>query len=221
MSKKVLTFILGFLMFGGLLGQGVIVLPDKPFNHPHAKDTAVWNTLSRSAGFLQLTLSEQEFFYWVNILRKNPPAFEQEVLQSFLRQFPQVNAADARSLSKDLKAIKDNLSFLPPEQGLNRMASAHAADLKNRNGIISHTSATGRGFIQRIKEAGSYKCGAENVFAGTNSGLEAMILLLIDQGVPDKGHRKNLIDPNFNIMGVSFMEVNSKKVIIVQDFGCK
>ncbi|NCU03483.1 MAG: CAP domain-containing protein [Chitinophagaceae bacterium] len=221
MSKKVLTFIVAFLMLNGLLGQGTIVLPDKPFNYPHSKDTAVWNTLTGSAGFQQLTLAEQEFFYWVNILRKNPPAFEQEIIQNFLRQFPQVNAADARSLSKDLKAIKTSLSFLPPDQGLGAMASAHATDLKNRNGIISHTSSTGKSFVQRIKEAGSYKCGAENVFAGTNSALEALILLLIDQGVPDKGHRKNLIDPNFNIMGVSFVEINAKKLIIVQDFGCK
>lgn len=219
--KRVLVFFLGMVMVQGLLGQGTIVLPDKPFNHNHIKDTAVWNTLSRSAGFSQLRPVEQEFFYWVNLLRKNPSSFEVLVLQDFLRQFPQVNAADARSLSKDLRAIKTSLSFLPPDLGLGTMASTHAADLKRRNGIISHTSSAGKNFIQRIKEAGSYKCGAENVFAGTNSPLEAMILLLIDQGVPDKGHRKNLLDPNFNIMGASFMEINPKKVVLVQDFGCK
>jgi uncharacterized protein YkwD len=48
-----------------------------------------------------------------------------------------------------------------------------------------------------------------------------LILLLIDKGVKDKGHRKNLLDPTFTLMGASFQEMNIKKAVLVQDFGCK
>nr|WP_294905549.1 CAP domain-containing protein [uncultured Lacibacter sp.] len=221
MIRKILSLSLGLLIGYNAIGQGSIVLPDRPFNHVHVRDTSIWNILTRSSGFQQLEAGEQEFFYWVNLLRKNPSFFERDVLQNFLKQFPQVNSADARSLSRDLKAAKSGLSFLPPDFGLGKMAAQHATDLKGRNGVISHISSSGKNFVQRIKEAGTYKCGAENVFTGTNSALEALILLLIDQGVPDKGHRKNLLDPSFNSMGVSFIEINPKKVVIVQEFGCK
>ena len=112
-------------------------------------------------------------------------------------------------------------AFLLPDEGLIRMAKAHAADLKGRGGIISHQSASGKSFVDRIKEIGGFRCGAENVFVGTPQALDALILLLIDKGVRDKGHRKNLLDQNFTLMGASFVETGNGKAILVQDFGCK
>lgn len=201
--------------------QGVIVLQDKPFVYKPVRDTAVWNRLVSSQGFAGLSEMEQDFFYWTNLMRKNPGQFSEYALQEFLRQFPEANSIDSRSLTADLKRVQTNLPFLNPDQGLFVMASTHATDLKGRNGIISHQSSTGKDFVQRIKEAGKYRCGAENVFVGTPEALEALILLLIDKGVKDKGHRKNLLDPTFTLMGASFKEMNNKKAVLVQDFGCK
>ncbi len=201
--------------------QGVIVLQDKPFIYKPVRDTAVWNLLTLSPGFQNLSTIEQDFFYWTNLMRKNPASFSETVLQEFLKQFPEAKSADTKSLIADLKKAYTNLPFLYPEKGLLRMASTHAADLKQRNGIISHQSSSGKDFVQRIKEAGKYSCGAENVFFGTPEALEVLILLLIDKGVSDKGHRKNLLDPTFTFMGAAFEEVSNKKVVLVQDFGCK
>jgi uncharacterized protein YkwD len=142
-------------------------------------------------------------------------------LQEFLKQFPEANSADAKSLITDLKKAQTNLPFLHPENGLLLMATTHATDLKQRNGVISHQSSSGKDFVQRIKEAGKYRCGAENVFTGTPEALEALILLLIDKGVRDKGHRKNLLDPMFTLMGAAFEVLPNKKAVLVQDFGCK
>jgi uncharacterized protein YkwD len=101
------------------------------------------------------------------------------------------------------------------------MATAHAADLKKRNGVISHTSANGKSFVQRIQAAGRYSCGAENIFNGSFNALESLIALLIDQGVPDKGHRLNLLDPKFQLVGISFVSFKEGKGILVQDFACR
>lgn len=201
--------------------QGVIVLQDKPFIYKPVRDTAVWNPLILNPDFRTLSTIEQDFFYWTNLMRRNPSNFGETVLQEFLKQFPEANSADARSLIADLKKAQTNLPFLHPEKGLRLMATTHAGDLKQRNGIISHQSASGKDFVQRINEAGKYRCGAENVFVGTPEALEALILLLIDKGVRDKGHRKNLLDPAFTLMGASFREISGNKAVLVQDFGCK
>lgn len=201
--------------------QGVIVLQDKPFVYKPVRDSAVWNLLVSSPGFTNLPSMEKEFFYWTNLMRKNPARFGETVLQEFLKQFPEADLAEARSLTADLKKAQENLPFLYPDHGLLLMASTHATDLKGRNGTISHQSSSGKDFVQRIKEAGKYRCGAENVFVGTPQALEALILLLIDKGVSGKGHRRNLLDPTFTLMGVSFEEINDNKTVLVQDFGCK
>lgn len=218
---RLLLSLLILCMVSISFGQGVIILQDKPFIYKPVRDMAVWHKLVSIQGFAGLSEIEQEFFYWTNLMRKNPGQFAETVLHEFLKQFPEANSPDARSLITDLKRTQTNLPFLDPDHGLFVMASTHAADLKERNGIISHQSSTGKDFVQRIKEAGKYRCGAENVFVGTPKALDALILLLIDKGVKDKGHRKNLLDPGFTLMGVSFKEINNKKTVLVQDFGCK
>lgn len=101
------------------------------------------------------------------------------------------------------------------------MAATHAGDLKKRNGVISHTSSVGKTFVQRIQAAGRYTCGAENIFNGSFNALESLIALLIDQGVADKGHRLNLLDPKFQLIGISFISYKEGKGILVQDFACR
>ncbi|HLO37219.1 MAG TPA: CAP domain-containing protein, partial [Lacibacter sp.] len=89
-----------------------------------------------------------------------------------------------------------------------------------RGNIISHNSSNGKSFAQRLQEAGKYACGAENVYVGSNKALESLITLLIDNGVPDKGHRMNLLDPRYGRMGVSLQNTGSGKGLLVQDFAC-
>jgi len=221
MIRFLLSFLIIVCTASLVFSQGVIVLQDKPFVYKPVPDTAVWNRLVSNQGFANLSAIEQDFFYWTNLMRKNPGQFGETVLQEFLKQFPEANSSDSRSLTAELKKAQTNLPFLVPDHGLFVMASTHATDLKGRWGVISHQSSTGKDFIQRIKEAGKYRCGAENVFVGTPEALEALILLLIDKGVKDKGHRKNLLDPTFTLMGASFKEIENKKVVLVQDFGCK
>ena len=172
------AFSLLLLISTGLAyGQGVIVLQDKPFVYKDNRDTAVWNRLAANSTFRSLSTIEQTLFYWSNLMRKNPASFSETVVKEFLNQFPEANSAESKSLITDLKQTKTTLPFLFPDEGLIRMARTHAADLKGRGGIISHQSSSGKGFVDRIKEAGGYRCGAENVFVGTPQALDALILL--------------------------------------------
>lgn len=204
-----------------LFGQGSIVLQDKPFVFNETKDTSIWNKLGSNPSFKSLSAAEQDFFYWTNLFRKNPAVFNNKVIKEFLKQFPEAVSASSRSLQVELSKVKTELPLLTPDFGLNKMATEHANDLKKRNAVLSHQSAAGKNFVQRIKEAGNYRCGAENLFWGSPSPLEALVLLLIDEGVKDKGHRRNLFDPSFTLMGISTLSISPKKALVVQEFGCK
>jgi uncharacterized protein YkwD len=142
------------------------------------------------------------------------------VIREFLRQFPKAHTNEVKSLEADIANIKGPLPYLAPESGLLSMSSLHAQDLAKRNGVISHRSSDGKNFQKRLNESGTYRCGAENIFSGSHSPLEALILLLIDHGVPDKGHRVNLMDPLYTLMGASFSVISAETGVWVQDFGC-
>ena len=104
-----IRFIFSILLLicsGVVYGQGVIVLQDKPFVYKDNRDTAVWNRLAANSTFRSLSTMEQEFFYWSNLMRKNPSGFGETVLKEFLIQFPEANSAESRSLITDLKQIK-------------------------------------------------------------------------------------------------------------------
>jgi hypothetical protein len=204
-----------------VFSQGSITLQDKPFVYKETIDTSIWNRLVSDPIFKGLSERDQQMFYWVNVFRKNPKRFYETTIREFVRQFPEANRKEVKSLEKDISKIDGPLPLFIPDAGLVRMSSIHCNDLKSRGGVISHKSSSGKDFGQRIKEAGSYRCGAENIFIGTDGSLEALIMLLVDYGVPEKGHRLNLLDPSFERMGISSSRVAPKKTIIVQEFACK
>lgn len=219
MQFRLLVF---FLCIGlSSFGQGTITLQDKPFVYDRPIDSSIWKKLEADVFFRQLDVKTQMLFYWTNLLRANPQSFYNDAVKEFIRQFPEANKPEAKSLERDMQKLNGPLPFLMPDVNLVRMSSLHAQDLTNRKGIISHKSSSGKDFVQRLKETGSFRCGAENLFAGNPNPLEALITLLIDYGVPDKGHRVNLLDPTFERMGAAFSNISDKKLVLVQVFACK
>ncbi|MFY7879757.1 MAG: CAP domain-containing protein [Lacibacter sp.] len=200
---------------------GFVDLEDKPFVFQIETDTIIWNKLERNPLFTALDPQEQWFFYWTNWFRKDPARFYRVVIRSFLKQFPEANNQDVKGLDLQLNQIRNPLPLFIPDSGLIEMSRIHALDLAKRNGTISHTSASGKSFSDRLNQVGWYNCAAENVYQGSVESLKALVLLIIDYGVPGKGHRLNLLDPTFERMGVSIAPIASNSIILVQDFACK
>ncbi len=96
---------------------------------------------------------------------------------------------------------QEPLPLVEPNALLTKATQEHAYDLVHNQKGISHSSSDGRNFQQRMKDAGITKCAGENILEGNKDALKAIIMLLIDQGVPDKGHRRALLNPSFNLMG--------------------
>ncbi len=199
--------------------QGIITLQSKSFVYDAPIDSVIWKSLNESNLFNTLSIKEKQAYYWVNVFRKSPENFYNTIIKAFVLQFPEAKTSEWRSLGQDIRK-NESLPLLFPDKGLLGMSRRHSEDLWLRNGIISHKSSEGKDFVQRIGEAGSYRCGAENIYAGSYDPLEALIVLLIDYGVVDKEHRKNLLNPRFERMGLSFIKKGTQKAILVQELGC-
>jgi Cysteine-rich secretory protein family len=217
---KNMLFLLFVLVATEGYSQGVLTLKDKPFSYTHTYDTALIRHLEANKTYSTLSVKEKDLFYWTNYFRKDPRRFYETIVVEFLKQFPEAKSTYTKSLEADIKKAPVALSVLLPDNGLLTAAHLHASDLIKRGNVLSHNSSSGKNFVQRLQESGRYSCGAENVYIGSFNALESLIALLIDNGVPDKGHRMNLLDPKFKLMGVSFQSAGAGKGLMVQDFAC-
>ena len=201
--------------------QGSIVLNDIPFAITPVKDSALENWLNINPAYTHLDTEEKALIYWVNYVRQEPQQFSNTVLMPFLKQFPEAKSSYTRSLISQLSALS-SMPPLAPSKNLNAVAGSHAKDLGTNNLDISHTSSKGESFKKRLNKFGYFDCASENVYEGKKDGLQAVLFLLIDAGVQNLGHRKNILDPNMKYIGVSFFPVknNEKRFFMVQDFSC-
>jgi hypothetical protein len=214
----VLTF---WTLFGSAaVGQGTVVLEQQAFVVNRSRDTEIVRFLSGFPGLSKLDSVEQENFYWINVLRKDPRGFSKTYITPFVSQFTGLDRGYVRSLQKTLDET-DPLPLLAPAQVVQAEAQRHAIDMARNLKRISHSSSDGRSFGQRMDQAGIRGCGGENVFEGEEDALVALLLLLIDSGVPSLGHRKALLNPAFNVMGVAAEPSGEGRVYLVQLFSCQ
>lgn len=85
-------------------------------------------------------------------------------------------------------------------------AAAHdlAAD-QGRTGNIGHTASDGSSPSDRLSRYGTWHTSySENVDYGLfATGRDVIVDLLVDDGVPDRGHRRNIFDSSARLVGVS------------------
>lgn len=213
-----LLLLLGLPFFG--FAQGTVKIEKKNFIINREKDPGVEKFLSGFSELEKLDPLEQESFYWINLLRKDPAAFSQNYLEPFVEQFPELKDSYVKSLKKELRESPP-LGMIAPSSTVQKESDRHAVDLAKRLKRISHESSNGRSFSQRMADAGIKRCAGENVFEGEADALQALLLLLIDQDVPNLGHRKALLNPAFTIMGISAEPTSDSVHFIVQLFSCQ
>jgi len=71
-------------------------------------------------------------------------------------------------------------------------------------GAVGHDSLDGRKFTDRISKYGKWGGRAgENLAYSSSDGAGMIIQLYIDDGVPDRGHRVNMLNPDFELVGMA------------------
>ena len=158
-----------------------------------------------------LTGEEKEVIFITNLARINGPLFCETILNPYLEGKPKTKYT--RSLIRDLTKIRD-LSPLIPQKDLYTIANLHALN-SGKKGSVGH-----EGFDRRFKPLlGKYTMVAENCAYGFEDGATIAIQLLIDEGVSNYGHRKNMLSQHYNSIGVSIQTHKKYRNNCVMDFG--
>lgn len=157
---------------------------------------------------------------YINEMRENPAAFYRRYVRDYIRQHPdRFTDYYTQSLRKDLLAAPA-LPVFHPDEALKQCAARQTAYLARLGGRkLTHDQGK-KSFALRMKEAGLH-CLAENLYTAQKlTPLQVVLDLLIDQRVSSLGHRKNLMNPQYDRIGIISQATSSGYTLVVMDFGC-
>jgi uncharacterized protein YkwD len=84
---------------------------------------------------------------------------------------------------------------------------------------MGHDSSDGSKLADRLKKWGSVEGWyGENISYGKDNALDVILALMIDDNVPSRGHRTNIMNPNFKVCGVFTGQHKTWQTAAVMDF---
>jgi len=95
-----------------------------------------------------------------------------------------------------------SVGLLMPEKGLSLAAKDHVSD-QRKTGQTGHNGSDRSTPVSRCARYGKGEYIGENIDYGNNVGRTIVINLLVDDGVPSRGHRENIMNGDYSQTGIS------------------
>lgn len=156
---------------------------------------------------------EQMMVDEINLVRGNPSGYVSTVnayveeqkakLERIVsgKQYVLETIKVAQELNEQLKKTP-KLSVLKVHEGVYSAAKKHALNC-NRQGECNHQDAKGLWPWDRVlKEDPTLTDANECLVGGGRSAQESLLMLLIDAGIPNRGHRNVILRPEWKYVGV-------------------
>jgi hypothetical protein len=192
----------------------LLVIPQIVFSQP-AWDSDILEKANTAKNTRYLKDAEKQVIFYTNLARADGKLFAESYLKFYMESTGLKPDSFTASLEKDLKNIR-NLPMLYPDMDLYNIARDHAVK-SGKSGKQGH-----QGFEKRFRPVDrTFYSYGENCYYGGNNPLIIVMELMIDKNVSDLGHRKNLLDPGYNSIGVSIMPHKIYGYNCVMDFGGK
>ena len=180
-----------------------------------------------TTGFM--TQMEQEVLDEMNLARADPQKYA-----GFVEEFKKYYDGNrlvipgrkkALVTNEGIPAVDEAITFLRNQKplpsftiarGLCLAAKDHANDLATK-GMSGHLGSDGSLPNARVDRYGDWEGSiGETVFYEVSPARQIVISLIIDDGTPNRGHRRNIFDPNYKVAGVSIVEspTNGAKCVV-------
>jgi uncharacterized protein YkwD len=151
----------------------------------------------------------------MNLARQNPPlyaTFIEQTRQNYSGAVYLLPGNVRLRTHEGVRALDDAIQFLrrakpqPPlalSPGLCLAAADHCRE--QAGGAMGHYGSHGSDPGNRISRYGALRQGwAENIAYGRHTAREIVLALVVDDGVRNRGHRKNIFNPTYNVAGAAY-----------------
>lgn len=196
-----------------------------------AKEVTKNSRLNTAANVNYLSELEKEVIYEINLFRSNPSEYAEKYIAPLARYYERkvlhypgdksiITQEGISALNECVRVLKkaSTAPVLYPDKLLTNAANDHQKD-QSKTGKTGHTGNDRSNVKDRIERYGKWQVRiAENIAYGNTSAQQIVIFLLIDDGVKSRGHRTNLLHPDFNSIGVACGTHPRYNTICVMDF---
>jgi uncharacterized protein YkwD len=177
-----------------------------------------------------LSPSEKAVVHEINLARIAPKDYA-SVLEQFKKYYqgtliklpnetPIITQEGVGALMEATRFLRSTkpVPLLKLSKGMSLGAKDHMKDL-GLSGGSQHRGSDRSQPWERVNRYGTWqKVIGENISCGHDRARNIVISLIIDDGVPHRGHRKNIFNPDFRMIGVACGEHPNYKTICIITF---